>query len=119
MSSSTASVTRLIVSALADAVELAQVRGDVARAHPARVEVQHARVQAGQARLALFDQLRRKGAVTVAWGADPDRPEIGRKRLRGRPVTHVGAGWHAARRVSQVLAHSKSRSLRRSPAMTS
>jgi hypothetical protein len=73
------------------AVQLGEVGADVADGHAARVEREDLVVQAGQARLALGQDLRRKAAVAVAGRLDLDGPEIGLHRLGGRAVADVGA----------------------------
>ena len=60
-------MTRLIVSRLiSDAVELGEVRLDVADAHAAGVEAEDLVVQPGQPGLALGHQLRLEAAGAVA-----------------------------------------------------
>jgi hypothetical protein len=106
MSSSTASVTRLIVSrADLDAVEAPQVRRDVARRDAAGVELEHALVQAGQPGLALADQLGVKRALAVARSPDRHLAELGLERLGRRAIALVA---RAARRrlpgrIAQLL----------------
>jgi hypothetical protein len=78
------------VAADLDAVEALPVSGDVAGRHAAGVEVQHALIQAGQPRLALAHQLRLERALAVARSAQAHLPELGLKRLRRRPVAHIG-----------------------------
>jgi hypothetical protein len=84
------------VAADLDAIEIAQVRSDVAHRHAAGVEPEHPLVQAGQTRLALRDQLgsklplRSRGVLTctapssvcTVFGLDP---------LRTLPVPPGGA----------------------------
>ena len=80
------------VAANLDAVEPLQVRGDVAHAHAAGVEVEHPVIQARQPGLALAHQLRLERPRAVARRAQPDRPEVGADRLGGRAVTDVAGG---------------------------
>ena len=100
-------MTRLIVSRRPRRRRRArQLRLDLAHAQAAGVHRQDLVVQARQAGLALGHQPRRKARVTVTRRADRDVAEIGRERLRGRPVADVGraAGRRLARPVAQVLA---------------
>ena len=93
------------VAADLDAVELGQVRRDVADRHPAGVEPEDLLVQASQARLALADQRGLKRAPAIARRLDRHRPELGLHHL-GRVAVAVIAG--AARRrlpgpIAQML----------------
>ena len=93
------------VAADLDAVDLGQVRLDVARRQPARVEREDLVVEALEAPLALADDLRLEAAVAVPRRLDPDRPVLGRKRLRGRAVAGVAgpAGRLLVRLVAEML----------------
>ena len=73
--------------------------------HAAGVEPEHPLIQAGQARLALADQLRLKAAVAVPRRLDLDRPELGVQPLRRRAVAGVArpAGRRLTGRIAQVL----------------
>ena len=61
-----------------DAVDLGQVRLDVARREPARVEREDLLVEPLEAPLALAHDLRLKAAVAIARRIDRNRPVLGR-----------------------------------------
>jgi hypothetical protein len=86
-------------------VEVAQVPRDVAHRHAAGVQAEDAVVQAGQPRLALLDQRRRKRAPTVARRAHLDRSQLSLQRLRRRAVAVVAgaARRRLPRRIAQML----------------
>ena len=93
------------VAADLDAVDLLEVRLDVARRQPARVERQDLVVEALKAALALAHDLRLEAALAVSRGLDRHRPVLGRKRLRRRPVARVPApaGRLLMALIAQVL----------------
>jgi len=93
------------VAADLDAVEVGQVRGDVAHRHAAGVEREDLVVQAGQARLALAHQPRFKRPVAVARRLDRDRTEFGLHRLGRVPVAVIAgsARRRLPRRTAQML----------------
>jgi hypothetical protein len=81
------------------------VSADVADGHPAGVEPEDLVVQAGQPRLSLGQDLRRKAAVAVARRLDLDGPQVGLDGLGGRAVANVGALRPPTGRMTQVLGH--------------
>ena len=93
------------VAADVHAVDLLEVRGDIARRQPARVEREDLVVEPLKAALALADDLRLKAAVTVAGRVDLDLPVLGDQRLRGRAVARVprAAGRLLMRLVADVV----------------
>ena len=91
------------VAADLDAVELADVLGDVADGHPAGIEPEDPVVQARQPCLALGHELGIETAVAIARGANLDGPELGLERLALGAVADVRALRHAARRMAQML----------------
>src|SRR5579862_8448260 len=102
----TASVTRADkVAADLDAVDLGQMRLDVARRQPARVEREDLVVEPLETPLALPDDLRLETAVAISRRFDQHRSVLGRKRLRRRPVTRVtgAAGRLLMRLVAEML----------------
>src|SRR6266516_8209722 len=102
----TASVTPADqVAADADAVDLGQVRLDVARRQAARVEREDLVVEPLEAPLPLPDDLRLKAAVAIPRRPQLDRAVLGRKRLRRRAVTCVAgpAGRLLMRLVAEML----------------
>jgi hypothetical protein len=70
------------IAADLDAVELGQVRLDVPRREATAIEREDLLVEPLKAALALSDQLGLEAAVTITRRVDPDRPVLGRKRLR-------------------------------------
>ena len=93
------------VAADLHAVELAQVRLDVAHGHAAGVEPEDLLVQPGQPGLALAHELGVEAALAVARRLDLDRPELGLDRLGSRAVAVVAgpAGRRLARRKAEML----------------
>src|SRR5207249_8954049 len=79
-----------------DPVDLGQVRLDIARRQAARVEREDLVVQTLETPLTLPDDLRLEAALTIPRRLDPQRPVLGRKRLRCRAVARVAG---AARRL--------------------
>jgi hypothetical protein len=77
------------VPADAHAVELVQVRLDLPRRYAPAVEREDLLVKAREAPLALSHELGFKAPIPIPRGADLDRPMLGLKRLRRRPVARV------------------------------
>jgi hypothetical protein len=92
------------VAADLDAVELGQVRLDVAGRHPARVEGEDLVVEALEAPLPLAHKLRLEAALAVTRRPHLDRAVLGRERLRRRAVAGVAgpAGWLLVRLVAEI-----------------
>ncbi len=86
-------------------VDLGQVRLDVARRQPARVQGEDLVVEPLETPLPLPDDLRLERALAVAGRIDPHRAVLGRKRLRRRAVTRVvgPAGRLLVRLVAEML----------------
>ena len=109
-----------------DAVDLGQVRLDVAHREPARVERDDLLVKPREAALALAHDLGVKRALAVPGRLDPHRPVLGGKRLRRAAIAGVA---RSARRllmrlVAEVLGqlgahralHQPAREIRQQPA---
>ena len=79
------------------------MRADVPDGHPARIECEDLVVQAGQSGLALADQLRLKGPVTITRGAHIDGPQVSLHPLGARAVADVRAAGPPARRMPEML----------------
>jgi hypothetical protein len=93
------------VAADRDAVDLLEVRLDVAHRQPARVQRQDLVVESHKAALALAHDLRLKAAVAIPRGIDRHLPVLGDKRLGRRAVARVRrpAGRLLVRLVAQML----------------
>jgi len=87
------------------AVDLLEVRGDVARREPTRVQGQDLVVEPLKAALTLADDLRLEAPVPVAGPVDLDLPVLGDQRLRRRPVARIpaAAGRLLMRLVADVV----------------
>jgi hypothetical protein len=71
------------------AVDLLQVRGDVPRRHSPGIEGEDLVIEALKTPLALSDDLRLKGSVSIPRRVDLHRAVVGDQRLRRRPVARV------------------------------
>ena len=93
------------VAADVHAVDLLEVRLDVARGEPAAVKREDLVVEPDEPPLALADNLGLEAAVTVAGRVDRDLPVLADQRLRGRPIALVGgaAGRLLVRLVADVV----------------
>ena len=93
------------VAADLDAVELLEVRLDVAGRHAARVQRQDLVVEPLKAALALADDLRLEAAVAIAGRVDRHPPVLGDQRLGRLPVARVAraAGRLPMRLVAQMV----------------
>jgi hypothetical protein len=89
-----------------DAVQLGQVRPDVADAHPAPVHRDDLVVEAVEATLVLAHDLRLEAALAVARLLDPHAPVPGVDRLRRRTVSRIArpAGRSLSMLVAEMLA---------------
>ena len=99
-------MTRLVqVAADLDAVDLGQVRLDVARRQPARIEREDLVVEALEAPLPLAHDQRLEAALPVPGRFDPHRSVLGRECLRGRTIAGVAraAGRLLVRLVAEML----------------
>jgi hypothetical protein len=87
------------------AVEVAQVRLDIADAHAAGVEAEDPVVQPGQSGLALGHQLGLKAPGAIARGLDVHRAQLGLQGLGRTPIADVAPPSRRplAGRVAQVL----------------
>jgi hypothetical protein len=86
-----------------DAVQLAQVPLDLARAHAARVHRHDPVVEAGEAALVLGDELRVEGREPVARDLQVQLPGAGQHRLAAVAVAAVGPPVRLA--AVQVVVH--------------
>jgi hypothetical protein len=106
-----------------DAVDLGEVRFDIPRRKPPRVEGEDLLVEPLEPPLTLANDLRLEAAVAVPWRVDPHRPVLGDQRPRCAPVPGA-AGWLQVRLIAEVLSeldlhralHQPLRQLRKQPA---